>query len=75
MPRGRRASSEALRAGSKRLGQWMDWGNDYFTFSDTNIEYIWRILKIVHERGWLYLGHRVDGVVPALRHVASRSTS
>ncbi len=36
----------------------MDWGNDYFTFSDTNIEYIWRFLKVVHERGWLYLGHR-----------------
>src|SRR5438045_4760260 len=36
----------------------MDWGNDYFTFSDTNIEYIWRFLKLVHERGSLYLGHR-----------------
>src|SRR5947209_8473617 len=29
----------ALPICSKRLGQWMDWGNDYFTFSDTNIEY------------------------------------
>jgi isoleucyl-tRNA synthetase len=37
---------------------WMDWGRDYFTFSDTNIEYIWKFLKIVHERGWLVLGHR-----------------
>jgi isoleucyl-tRNA synthetase len=43
---------------SIRLGQWMDWGNDYYTFSDTNIEYIWRFLKAVHERGWLYKGHR-----------------
>ncbi len=51
-------SSAALTRGSKRLGQWMDWGNDYFTFSDTNIEYIWRFLRLVHERGWLYLGHR-----------------
>jgi isoleucyl-tRNA synthetase len=51
-------SSEELTRGSKRLGQWMDWGNDYFTFSDTNIEYIWRFLKIVHERGWLAMGHR-----------------
>ncbi len=51
-------SSEALTRGSIRLGQWMDWGNDYFTFSDTNIEYIWKFLAIVHERGWLYLGHR-----------------
>ena len=51
-------SSQALIEGSIRLGQWMDWGNDYFTFSDTNIEYIWRFLKLVHEREWLYLGHR-----------------
>ena len=51
-------SSEALKRGSIRLGQWMDWGNDYFTFSDTNIEYVWRMLKTVHERDWLYLGHR-----------------
>ena len=36
----------------------MNWGSDYFTFSDTNIEYIWRFLRSVHERGWLYLGHR-----------------
>ena len=51
-------SSRALTEGSTRLGQWMDWGKDYFTFSDTNIEYIWRFLRHVHERGWLYLGHR-----------------
>jgi isoleucyl-tRNA synthetase len=51
-------SSQALTEGSVRLGQWMDWGRDYFTFSDTNIEYIWKFLKIVHERGWLVLGHR-----------------
>ena len=51
-------SSEELTKGSIRLGQWMDWGNDYFTFSDTNIEYIWRFLRHVHGKGWLYLGHR-----------------
>jgi isoleucyl-tRNA synthetase len=51
-------SSQALTRGSIRLGQWMDWGNDYFTFSDTNIEYIWKFLKIVHARNWLYKGHR-----------------
>ena len=51
-------SAEELIRGSKRLGQWMDWGNDYYTFSDTNIEYIWRFLKTVEERGWLYRGHR-----------------
>jgi isoleucyl-tRNA synthetase len=43
---------------SKRLGMWMDWGNDYLTFSDTNIEYIWRFLAETNRRGWLYKGHR-----------------
>jgi isoleucyl-tRNA synthetase len=57
-------SSEALTRGSIRLGQWMDWGRDYFTFSDTNIEYIWKFLKIVHRRGWLYLGHRATAWCP-----------
>ncbi len=51
-------SSQELTKGSIRLGMWMDWGNDYFTFSDTNIEYIWRFLRHVHEQGWLYQGHR-----------------
>jgi isoleucyl-tRNA synthetase len=51
-------SAGELIRGSKRLGQWMDWGNDYYTFSDTNIEYIWRFLKLMHERGWLYKGRR-----------------
>ena len=50
--------SEVITEQSKRLGMWMDWENDYYTFSDTNIEYIWRFLKAVHERGWLYQGHR-----------------
>jgi isoleucyl-tRNA synthetase len=43
---------------SRRLGMWMDWPNSYYTFSDANIEYIWRFLKTTHERGWLYKGHR-----------------
>ena len=51
-------SSAELRRASERLGQWMDWERDYYTFSDTNIEYIWRFLKVVHERGWLVRGHR-----------------
>ena len=51
-------SARVITEQSIRLGQWMDWGNDYFTFSDTNIEYIWRFLKTVHERGWLFQGYR-----------------
>ncbi|MCZ7588764.1 MAG: isoleucine--tRNA ligase [Gaiella sp.] len=51
-------SARELTAGSIRLGQWMDWGADYFTFSDTNIDYIWRFLRLMHDRGRVYLGHR-----------------
>jgi isoleucyl-tRNA synthetase len=50
--------AEVITQQDRRLGRWMDWDNDYYTFSDTNIEYIWRFLKTVHERGWLYKGHR-----------------
>ena len=50
--------SEVITRQSQRLGMWMDWANSYFTFSDTNIEYIWRFLKEVHRRGWLFQGHR-----------------
>jgi isoleucyl-tRNA synthetase len=57
-------SSAELTRGSKRLGQWMDWGNDYFTFSDTNIEYIWGFLKRLNEQGRLYMGHRATAWCP-----------
>ncbi|MGH9247392.1 MAG: isoleucine--tRNA ligase [Acidimicrobiales bacterium] len=57
-------SARELTQGSIRLGQWMDWGNDYYTFCDTNIEYIWKFLKIVHERGWLHIGHRATEWCP-----------
>ena len=45
-------------AQSRRLGMWMDWERSYFTMTDPNISYIWGFLKLCHERGWLYQGHR-----------------
>src|SRR5215469_14747477 len=44
---------------STRLGQWMDWGDSYFTMSEENNYTIWRVIKTCHERGWLYRGHDV----------------
>lgn len=38
---------------SKRLGQWMDWGNSYYTNTDLNIEGIWHFLKKCDENGWI----------------------
>ncbi|MDQ3809242.1 MAG: class I tRNA ligase family protein, partial [Chloroflexota bacterium] len=34
---------------SIRLGQWMDWGDSYFTMSDENNFTIWRTIKTCHE--------------------------
>lgn len=38
---------------SKRLGQWMDWENSYFTHTDKNITGIWHFLKTCHDNGWI----------------------
>jgi isoleucyl-tRNA synthetase len=56
--------AEVITGQSRRLGMWMDWDNDYYTFSDTNIEYIWRFLEEVHRRGWLFRGHRATQWCP-----------
>jgi len=53
-----RTSADAISTQSARLGQWMDWSDSYYTLSDLNISHIWAVLKIAHERGWLYKGHR-----------------
>lgn len=41
---------------TKRLGNFMDWDNSYFTMSDENNYMIWHFLKVVHEKGWIYKG-------------------
>jgi isoleucyl-tRNA synthetase len=51
-------SASAITKQSIRLGQWMDWENSYYTYSDNNISHIWHVLKLCHEKGWLYKGHR-----------------
>lgn len=38
---------------SKRLGQWMDWDNSYFTHTDENIGGIWHFLKTCDNNGWI----------------------
>ena len=43
---------------SKRMGQFMDWENSYFTNSDHNITSIWAFLKLCSEKGWIVKKHR-----------------
>ncbi len=50
--------SKVITAQSKRLGQWMDWNNSYFTHTDENISAIWYFLKVCHERGWIRQANR-----------------
>jgi len=45
--------SKVIAEQSKRLGQWMDWDNSYFTNTDENITSIWYFLKKCHEKGML----------------------
>src|SRR5438309_1903337 len=51
-------SAAAITKHSIRMGQWMDWENSYFTYTDLNISHIWHVLKLCQEKGWLYKGHR-----------------
>ena len=65
-----RESSEAITEQSMRLGQWMDWGNDYFTFS-RHEHRVHLALPEGRARARLALhGPPLDRVVPALRHLA-----
>lgn len=43
---------------SKRLGQWMDWDNSYYTYKDDNITGIWAFLKKCHDHHWIKKIHR-----------------
>ena len=45
--------SSVITDQSVRLGQWMDWDNSYFTYTDENITGIWAFLKKCHEGGWI----------------------
>ncbi len=42
---------------TKRLGNFMDWDNSYYTMTDQNNYAIWNFLKVCWEKGWLYKGH------------------
>ena len=50
--------SKVITEQSKRLGQWMDWGNSYYTNTDENITGIWHFLKKCHENGWIKQSYR-----------------
>lgn len=48
--------SKIQRDQSIKLGQWMDWDNSYYTMSDENNLHNWMLLKLYHDKKWLYKG-------------------
>jgi len=45
--------SKVITEQSKRLGQWMDWENSYYTHTDENVTGIWHFLRICHNNHWI----------------------
>lgn len=50
--------SSVITEQSKRLGQWMDWDNSYFTHTDENITGIWHFLQVCHKNHWITQSHK-----------------
>jgi isoleucyl-tRNA synthetase len=50
--------AEVITEQSKRLGMWMDWDNDYYTFSTRTSSTSGASSRRCTARGWLFQGHR-----------------
>ncbi|MFQ6044858.1 MAG: isoleucine--tRNA ligase [Gemmatimonadales bacterium] len=44
---------------SERIGYWLDYERPYITYTKEYIESVWWLLKQLHERDFLYVGHKV----------------
>ncbi|MBI2401243.1 MAG: isoleucine--tRNA ligase [Gemmatimonadetes bacterium] len=44
---------------SERIGYWLDYAHPYVTYTNQYIESVWWLLKRLHQRDWLYEGHKV----------------
>jgi isoleucyl-tRNA synthetase len=44
---------------SERIAFWLDYSRPYVTYTNEYIESVWWLLKQLHERDLLYLGHKV----------------
>lgn len=44
---------------SNRIGYWLDYERPYITYAKEYIESVWWLLKRLHEKGYLYEGHKV----------------
>lgn len=49
---------------SERVGYWIDLDHPYVTYSNSYIESLWSALKLLHEKGLLYRGHKSQPYCP-----------
>src|SRR5207244_9139808 len=40
------------------MGQWTEWEQSYFTYTELSISRSWHVMKLCQETGWLYKGPR-----------------
>jgi isoleucyl-tRNA synthetase len=52
---------------TRDLGYWVDMDQPYMTMNNDYIESVWQILGTIHEKGWLYKGHRVSPYCPVVK--------
>ncbi|PLT29910.1 isoleucine--tRNA ligase [Peribacillus deserti] len=50
---------------TRDLGYWVDMDDPYMTMNNSYIESVWNILGTIHDKGWLYKGHRVSPYCPS----------
>jgi isoleucyl-tRNA synthetase len=49
---------------TEALGYWVDMEDPYITLNNEYIESVWNILSTIHDKGYLYKGHRVVPYCP-----------
>ena len=49
---------------SEQVGYWVDMEHPYITYQDNYIESEWWSLKTIHDKGLLYLGHKIAPYCP-----------
>jgi isoleucyl-tRNA synthetase len=48
-----------------RIGFWVDLNDPYITYENNYIETLWYLLKLLHEKGFLYKGYTIQPFSPA----------
>jgi isoleucyl-tRNA synthetase len=56
---------------TERIGFWLDMKNPYITYQNDYMETVWWIIKQLHEKGFLYQGHKVVPYCPRCGTVLS----